>query len=118
LKKTEKPKVKTLSAFFILISLQAKAEYRVFILEITSSDGNSVRQIESTLDPDQYPGYHPLKAGEKIRYTQTWMCRGRTGSLPTCPNPRSLAGEPTAATTSPGPPDSATSTPEVKTTPP
>ena len=75
------------SLSFCLISLSAHAEYRVFQLQITSADGN-VKSFTSTLDPDQYRGYHPVRADQKISYIETWKCKGRTGDhLPTCENP-------------------------------
>lgn len=68
--------------------ISAQAEYRVFQLEITSADGN-VKSFPSTLDPDQYRGYYPLRADDKISYVQTWMCKGRTvGYAPPCENPK------------------------------
>lgn len=78
------------SAIFILFSHQAHAEYRAFLLQISNAEGTENRQILSTLDPDQYPGYHPLKQGERIVYVGTWMCRGRTSEQAICPNPRQL----------------------------
>jgi len=77
----------------LLFYFPARAEYRVFLLQISSADGTDVKQIKSTLDPDQYRGYHPLKEGDRIFYTDTWMCRGRTSELPLCPSPRELASE-------------------------
>lgn len=70
------------------------AEYRVFLLKIEtpSSDPNippNVRFIPSNLDPEQYPLYYPIKANEKISYTETWRCYGRTDSFQDyCPNPK------------------------------
>ena len=78
--------MKWLSALCILFSFSAHAEYRVFKLQIMSADGAETREVLSTLDPDQYPGYHPLKEGETVSYTETWMCRGRTSERPLCPN--------------------------------
>jgi hypothetical protein len=77
--------------FFSFFASQAWAEHRAFLLQISDSQGTPVRQIKSSLDPDQYRGYHPLNQGETITYIDTWMCRGRTGHVPTCPSPRELA---------------------------
>lgn len=64
----------------------AKAEYRVFILEITDSQSGAVRTVKSTLDPDQYKTIYLLKATETIQYVDTWRCPGFTGQLkPLCP---------------------------------
>lgn len=85
----------------LLISLPSAAEYRMFLLQVTSADGTPGAQIPSNLDPDQYRGYHPLKEGETLSYIDTWMCRGRTNEQPPCPSPRdpaSLSPEPTAST--------------------
>lgn len=72
---------------FILTSARpAAAEYRAFVLKIKSADG-SVKEVTSTLDPDQYPGFYPIKSTDKISYTQTWRCPGRTGDMqPICPD--------------------------------
>ena len=72
----------------LLAPLSGHAEYRVFRLEITSADGN-VKSFLSTLDPDQYRGYYPLRPDDKISYVETWMCTGRTGDFATlCENPK------------------------------
>lgn len=63
------------------------AEYRVFLLRITTPEGEVKKEFPSTLDPLQYPRFFPLNPGEKISYTSTWMCRERTGGLPFCKNP-------------------------------
>ena len=76
---------------FVAFHTSAWAEYRMFLLQVTSADGNSTHQIKSNLDPDQYRGYHPLKEGDKITYIDTWMCRGRTNEMPACPSPRDPA---------------------------
>lgn len=78
-------------ALITLTQTTAHAEYRVFVLQITSADGN-VKTFESTLDPDQYRGYYPLRPDDKIFYTDTWMCKGRTvGYDKHCENPRAPA---------------------------
>lgn len=90
--------------FFTLISFSPNifAEYRLFLLEIgpptkTNPDqspadekpNNQLRYVTSTLDPLQYKYYYPVQTGEIVTYTQTWMCRGRTGNgTPYCPNPK------------------------------
>ena len=90
--------------FFALMSIStnAFAEYRVFLLEIgptTRSNPDQspadekptaqLRYVASTLDPLQYKYYYPVQTGEMVTYTQTWMCRGRTGNgTPLCPNPK------------------------------
>ena len=66
----------------------------MFLIEIKSADGTEIRQVLSNLDPDQYPGYYPLKSGETLSYKDTWMCRGRTNGTPPCPNPKDLIQEP------------------------
>lgn len=72
------------------------AEYRAFELVITDAAGKE-KVVISTLDPEQYKGYHPLNAGETITYRATWMCRGNTsGRQKVCPKtergPRSGPG--------------------------
>ena len=89
--------MKLFSAFVILWAFHAQAEFRMFLLEVRSADGKLLRQVASNLDPDQYPGYYPLQFGETVSYTETWMCRGRTGEGPNCKSPRQLAAEAAAA---------------------
>jgi len=76
---------------FIFSFQPAFAEYRMFLLQFTSADGTPGAQIPSTLDPDQYRGYHPVKEGESLTYIDTWMCRGSTNEMPACPSPRDPA---------------------------
>ncbi len=90
----------------------AKAEYRVFELEITTfadePKGESPaaaikaeapakkpapevvdkKTVISNLDPEQYRGYHTVKPNQKIRYLSTWRCPGRTDYRDYCPNPK------------------------------
>lgn len=82
-------------AFFIFFATwNAHAEYRVFALKVSSPDQQDVRQINSTLDPIQYPVYYHIKPGYQVTYTDTWMCKGRTGHFKAlCPNPRAPASE-------------------------
>ena len=73
--------MKILSLFFLsvfFLTATAKSEYRVFIMNLTNEKTNSVRQIQSTLDPEQYQTLYPHAADEKLTYVQTWRCRGRT----------------------------------------
>lgn len=76
---------------FLCSSLSANAEYRAFLLRIAKrADPQDYRLVISTLDPLQYPGYHPLKPDELITYDDTWLCRGHTGyEKPICSNPKS-----------------------------
>lgn len=47
------------------------------------------RVVESTLDPDQYPGYYAIQANEKVEMVTTWRCFGRTDEFKSfCPNPK------------------------------
>ncbi len=97
--------------FFLILSIHipAAAEYRMFLLQITGSDGKPKAQIRSNLDPDQYRGYYPLKEGETITYTDTWMCWDRTNDKPACPSPRDLAS--VSDTNAPAAPPTATTPP-------
>ena len=76
------------------------ADYRVFVLKITKPNSDPAqppteRTVQSNLDPDQYRGYYPVAPDEKITYTDTWRCTGRTGDFQDyCPKP---ARQPTAA---------------------
>ncbi|MGE4132855.1 MAG: hypothetical protein AB7F86_14540 [Bdellovibrionales bacterium] len=77
---------------FCLISIfmwaaSASAEYRVFELVIQDPTTGQERTELSTLDPNQYRGYHPVKAEERVTYSATWMCRGSTAGRPLCSRP-------------------------------
>lgn len=72
-----------------LITTLSLAEYRVFTLHILNSKTQSTKQIETTLDPEQFIGFYPLANDEQISYIETWRCSGRTDSFkPHCNNPR------------------------------
>ena len=74
--------------FVFLLSSYASAEYRVFTLMITNTKTGENKQFDSTLDPEQYQTFYPLKADETISYTQTWRCKGRTSDFKVhCPQP-------------------------------
>jgi len=70
---------------FIVVSyfaVSAFAEYRAFNLRIEKIDNPEVyRETISNLDPQQYRGYYPIQNDEHIYYTDSWMCKGRTGSF-------------------------------------
>jgi len=97
--------------FFLLLNESLWTEYRVFELEITTYSEEPARDpastpgpesavpstppeeigkrtLLSTLDPEQYRGYHIVQPNEKIRYISTWRCRGRTTGKDYCPNPK------------------------------
>lgn len=93
--------MKLLFLFLCLIlslPFSAAAEYRAFVLEIKNSDGDVIKTFQSSLDPDQYQGFYPLKNGETIIYTDTWMCFGRTENYqPICTSPHDLSRAPATA---------------------
>ncbi len=91
--------IRFLAAALLFVFLpMAKGEYRAFLLQIKAKTGEPIRNFPSTLDPEQYRGYFPLAADEKIEYVETWMCRGRTGSLQKiCDNPKALPKLPDGA---------------------
>jgi len=76
---------------FLIVSL-AHAEYRAFWLEIKPLSGDPQR-VKSTLDPDQYPGYFPVPQGAQVKYTETWMCKGRTNGQEICKSPLEIKAE-------------------------
>lgn len=57
-----------------------------------------VKLVLSNLDPEQYVGYYPLQKDEKIKYIDTWMCKGRTNGKEFCENPRLKPEEPSPET--------------------
>lgn len=92
---------------FLLFSLKGTAEYRAFLLRIQKvTNPGEFRELISTLDPLQYPGYFPLKEDEQVAYVRTWMCWGRTSEKPICPDPNAApsAEDPTAADAAPSTP--------------
>ncbi|MFP5518731.1 MAG: hypothetical protein ACLGGX_02415 [Bdellovibrionia bacterium] len=82
--------------FCIGLATSAMAEYRVFLLEITTTSNDpsippEKKVFPSTLDPEQYRGYYPVQNNQTIKYLDTWLCVGRTGGFkPLCPNPREI----------------------------
>lgn len=73
----------------IFFTNSVHAEYRVFTLHIENNKNQTVRQVETTLDPEQFIDFYPLKPDEKISYVETWRCQGRTDFFkPHCDNPR------------------------------
>lgn len=117
------PQFKLLFLFFLtmLYFPKANSEYRVFRHKITRTpappptpadsttpppsgltDSNNSRApqstfriIESTLDPNQYPGYYPLAPDESLEMITTWRCFGRTDSgRAFCPNPKEKVAAP------------------------
>jgi hypothetical protein len=88
----------------IFFSLNARAEYRVYVLTITDAQSGQSRVVTSTLDDIQYPGYYHVRRDEKVILTDTWMCWGRQGELePMCPNPRPSSLAPSTSSTNPAP---------------
>lgn len=87
----------------------AKAEYRAYELAIVHEPTGKTRTVISTLDDQQYPGYYPLLAGERVEIRSTWMCWGRSDYFKQiCPNPNppadgAPAPGPTANSTAPAP---------------
>jgi hypothetical protein len=73
--------------FSLFIAAAAKAEYRAFELVIANKVTGTERIVLSSLDPDQYRGYHALDPNETITYRDTWMCRGNTSDKQICPKP-------------------------------
>ncbi len=72
----------------------ARAEYRAFELVITNSATGQERVEISTLDPNQYRAYHPVKIDEKVQYRATWRCRGNTSKKPVCSRPENTSPPP------------------------
>jgi hypothetical protein len=73
----------------LLYSLTSLAEYRVFTLHIIEQKSKATRQVETTLDPEQYRSLYPLKNSEEITYIETWWCKGNTSHFKAhCDNPR------------------------------
>jgi hypothetical protein len=78
----------------LLIPLGAHAEYRAFELVITDSATGQERTDLSTLDPNQYRAYHPVKYTESVKYTATWMCKGNTSYKSICSKPENQDAKP------------------------
>lgn len=67
--------------FFQILVCSAKAEYRVYLLQIKNRLTQQVILREHTLDPVQYRSIYGLGPDEDITYIDTWMCRGRTSFM-------------------------------------
>lgn len=84
-----------LAHLFLLSPTSVQAEYRAFELLITNNETGNERRVISTLDPEQYAGYYPVKKNETIVYTDTWRCWGNFSYYKKiCPRPERV---PTAA---------------------
>ena len=93
-----------LFVFFSFITVNARAEYRVFELAIENEAGQT-RTVLSTLDDLQYATYHPIKTSEKITIQDSWMCWKRSDVSQDvlqrlCPNPRGPASASPSPTSS------------------
>ena len=86
-------------AFFILIALvitpqAARADYRVFILQISDASTGQTRTVTTTLDDLQYATYYPVHPNERVSIQTHWKCRNWRSDLSQdpeqryCPNPR------------------------------
>jgi hypothetical protein len=73
---------------FLMFSLSAQAEYRVYKLKISNQQTGKSREILSTLMPREYTLYNTLGAFEKIELVDHWMCWRRSdGFRPLCTRP-------------------------------
>ncbi|OFZ30199.1 MAG: hypothetical protein A2622_10155 [Bdellovibrionales bacterium RIFCSPHIGHO2_01_FULL_40_29] len=76
------------ATILMLITNSAGAEYRVFQIQITDSKTQNVRQVQSTLDPEQFQMVYPIGINEYVTYVQTWRCQGNTNHhKPYCQSP-------------------------------
>jgi hypothetical protein len=82
---------------FAWIGLIAKAEYRAFELVITDVASGTERVQVSTLDPNQYRTYYPVKYTEAVNYRATWMCKGNTALKQVCARPEKQDSKPAPA---------------------
>lgn len=62
----------------IICSPLARAEYRVFRLAIVDEKSKAKREVVTTLDNVQYPGYYHVRPTELVEITETWMCWERS----------------------------------------
>ena len=105
--------VKALVLFTLLASITAQAEYRVFMLLLSNTKAASAKQIQTTLDPDQYRTLFPLNEGESLTYVDTWMCTGRTDFFKThCEKPEKV--QPPAASLDRSPASTTSQSPDIK----
>lgn len=73
----------------------------------------TARQIQTTLDPEQFKTIYPLNEGESLSYVDTWMCKGRTDDFrPHCDKPVKPA--PVATFLDRGPASITTQSPDIK----
>ena len=64
----------------LLFSLTAHAEYRVFQLRLTKTDGFT-KEVLSTLDAYQYTSYYPVEPDVSVEYVDSWLCLGDTSNF-------------------------------------
>lgn len=90
----------------LLLSLllqTARAEYRAFELVIADNELGTERVEISTLDPNQYRGYYPVKYTESVTYRATWRCKGNTSHKPVCSQPENQQSRPAPPAQKPAP---------------
>ncbi len=67
-----------------LVSMAAKAEYRVYQYVVKSKlkapHAEQGYVVTSTLDPVSYVAYHGGDTSIKVDLLRTWMCKGYTGA--------------------------------------
>lgn len=79
----------------LLTPAGTKAEYRAYQLSIIDNETGAIREVASTLDDMQYPGYFHVGKSETVQIKATWKCWERSdGFQPICPNPNVPAGPP------------------------
>lgn len=77
-----------ISFLILLLALPARAEYRVYELEISDSTNGAVRIATTTLDDIQYRFYNSMKLTERVAIKETWMCYQRSDYFKgLCPKP-------------------------------
>ena len=81
-----------IACFILFQAFAVQAEYRVFSIVITNENTQVTKQIETTLDPDQFVTLYPLNQAETISYVDTWKCFGRTDFFKThCVKPSTVS---------------------------
>jgi len=86
----------------LLISSQAFASYRVYLLEITVFNQygvpTSFRYETSTLDATQYEHYHGGYRTFQVKEVDTWYCPGDTSRRKACEKPKNQPNRGLAST--------------------
>jgi len=64
--------------YWFFLSFFAVSEYRVYQLKITDTKTSKSREVLSTMMPQAYIEYYPIRSSEMVEIVDHWMCWKRS----------------------------------------